>query len=236
MDRMSCTLLIPAAGASQRFQARTPLPKGVLTLHWNGVAKAMIDHIVPMNWEGAVHVGVRNADAAIFRERIRNEQAHIQPMHPTSGQAETVRNLALMSSEEDDVMVVNSDNAFRPGVLMNFLDYCRHMELHLGVLVFKPTGNLERYGYVDRHPSFTCGVEKSPISQYALAGAFYFSSPSMIIRYAGIRTHYVSEWFIDVPKPKMSYLIPQHELHEWGTPEALEADVEVTRIEWENEQ
>jgi hypothetical protein len=233
MDSLPCTLIIPAAGDSVRFQDRTTVPKGIIRFAWRGRYSTMIGHIVPYGWDGRVMVGVKNADVDFFTERLPRSY-QIIGMEPTTGQAETVRNMALdipACDSEDDVLIVNSDNGFDPGVLENFMRYCRDEEACCGALVFNPNGNLERYGYVDGCPNFTHGAEKSPISKYALAGAFYFRSPGIIIRHGVSLSGYISDWFLDMPKPKRSFLIPAHALHEWGTSELLEKDAD--RVDWE---
>lgn len=235
MDSLPCTLIIPACGDSVRFQHKTMLPKGAIKFKWRGEVKSMVQHIVPKGWNGSVVLGCKREDAAKF-PYAKNMQ--ICPMLPTAGQAQTVRMMALVLlrayTPATDLLVVNSDNAFDEGVLENFLEHCRALDAAVGAMVFGPTENFERYGYVDGWPRFTYGAEKKAISKFALAGAFYFKSAGLIVAHSDPRAAYLSEWFIRMPAEKVSYCIRKEALHEWGTAELLEADESVT-VDWSNQ-
>jgi len=231
MGSVSCTLVIPAAGDSIRFRHKTPVPKGIIKFSWNGDKKTMIEHIIPSDWEGPVIVATKWEDETAFK-RALSDRILVIGMAPTSGQAETILNASYFVHGMGDVLVVNSDNAFREGVLTTFLDTCRANDCNVGALTFKPDTDFTRYGYVDGHPKFYTGAEKVPISAYALAGAFYFRSAAFIAKHAELRTaSYVSEWFTHMPQPKLSVEISREDLHEWGTAESLEKDV--GPINWE---
>lgn len=237
MDRMPCSILIPAAGDSVRFKEKTPLPKGLIRFKWRGVRKTMIEHCVPSAIYGSVFVGCKKRELPQFRTRLPGFY-HFVPMDPTSGQAETVLRMALhMQNFQTDLLIINSDNAFNYPTLENFVHTCRIEEVTLGALTFCPKSNKNRYGYVDSHPHFTHGREKLPISLHALAGAFYVSSTDTLID-AARTAHdeaagYLSEMFIFITGKKLSVEITEFSLHEWGTPETLEADETVT-IDWSN--
>lgn len=225
MDSLPCTLIIPAAGDSVRFRDKTSVPKGLVRFGWKGRVATMIEHIVPRRWNGKVVVACKIADMQEFRRRLPNSMS-VLGITPTSGQSETVINVAAYSAGTD-ILVVNSDNAFEEGVLEDFVDTCRANEAMCGAVTFRPAPNADpyRYGYVDDHPYFKVGAEKVPISRYAVAGAFYFQSWKVISRFVGGSQHYISEWFIDIPKPKLSYEIHPSKLFEWGTWETLEESV-----------
>jgi hypothetical protein len=231
MDSVSCTLIIPAAGDSIRFRHKTSTPKGLVRFSWNGEEKTMIEHVVPRNWEGPIIVATKWEDEVAFM-RALPKRFDVIGMAPTSGQAETILNATFFVKGTGDVLVVNSDNAFRDGVLMDFVGTCRANDCSVGALTFRPKTDFTRYGYVDNHPKFYTGAEKVPISKHALAGAFYFRSASFITKYVRDYTaSYVSEWFVALPHLKLSVEIPCEDLHEWGTAESLEDDV--GPINWE---
>lgn len=230
MDSMPCTLIIPAAGDSVRFQEKTAMPKGLVRFGWNGRSGTMIEHVVPSDWDGDVIVGCKQADKKLFTRRLPASY-YIVSMPPTTGQAETVRNLAYEAPHHWDCIVVNCDNAFKSGTLRRFVDYCRESDAICGALTFMPDDDYDRYGYVNAHPNFSYGTEKVRISKWALAGAFYFKSPRKLTQYMPLHTRYLSESFMTMPKPKVSMEIRRSDLYEWGTAELLEKSV--GNIDWQ---
>jgi NDP-sugar pyrophosphorylase family protein len=199
----------------------------------------MIEHCVPLSWNGDVFIGVKQEDSSIFFERLP-EKLTVVPMPPTQGQAETIWRMLNAISQyytSTDFLIINSDNAFDDPCLETFVSDCRKREACFGALTFMPTENKERYGYVDAHPIFTFGAEKDPISAHALAGAFYLRSFKVLqsaAKKAGKhKAAYLSDLFQFIDGKKVSIHIPKMALHEWGTPETLEADPGVS-VDWSN--
>jgi dTDP-glucose pyrophosphorylase len=231
---MSCTLLIPAAGESSRFRAQYGgVPKGLIRFGWRTGEKTMIEHCVPRGWEGNVVVMCREQDADLFAAELPSTW-FLQSVPHTTGQADTVQQAWVPADHE--VLVVNCDNGFENGMGM-FLTACRRFKASAGAVVMPGRGN-RRYGYVDDYPLFRRAVEKSAISNYALAGAFYFQNIEtikdayalLIAEGAGAGERYLSALFERITGPKVAYHISKNELHEWGTPELLHADHSVTQL------
>jgi NDP-sugar pyrophosphorylase family protein len=158
----------------------------------------------------------------------------ILPIVNTDGQAHTVYQAIDNLSHAQEIVVINCDNAFDTN-LDDFVEQCRDHEVMAGAIVFRSNGE-RKYGYVDMpdtgSPFFYRGVEKDPISPWALAGAFYFRN-SAIFKDAfesGPSTQYISGLFERIPIAKMAYVIRRYELHEWGTPEDIIADHTVTEF------
>lgn len=232
MDGMPCTVMVPAAGDSVRYRQHTSIPKGLIVFRHSGQYATMVDHVVPKGLRTNVMVGALAEHAKEFKRRLPKHW-NILSLSPTSGQAETVWQMAHEAPLKLDLLVVNCDNAFSEGTLEYFLKHCRERDTVCGALVFSPSENPERYGYVNDYPNFSYGAEKVAISKHALAGAFYFQSPAFIIRHGSPNAHYISEWFFDMPKPKLAYQLFEDEVWEWGTAEDLIKSVGNESIVWE---
>lgn len=240
MDSLPCTILIPCAGASARFSSRISMPKALLQFSYKGKYGTMLDHIVPKFESLHAHTTIicRDSQADFFN----SVPYRIQTLNHTIGQADTVRQGAP-NLPGLDFLVINCDNAIDSNELESFVYTCRDKDVNVGAMVLKATS--ERYGYVDDYPYFIAGAEKAPISAYALAGAFYFRNASVVRSayaqavpdYKGYGREgyeselYLSQLFRYMPAPKLAYLISKDNLHEWGTPEQLEAD-ESVRVSW----
>lgn len=233
---MSYTVLIPAAGKSERFKnVGISKPKGLLQMEWRDRTATMIEHVMPRN-NSPVRIGCRAEDHTHFERSLAHIRKELWPIVATHGQSHTC---AQMSKGIDGpVLVINSDNGFDCD-LDEFFSECVRTDANAGAVVFISNGE-RKYGYVNEIPWFTFALEKAPISTYALAGAFYFKS-AMVLQLAhsltfknNLSEQYLSEIFKVIPHGKLAYRIPRSELHEWGTPIDLLADasVKVVDEEW----
>jgi dTDP-glucose pyrophosphorylase len=222
-------LLIPAAGESQRFKdAGYTTPKGLMQIEWRGKRATMIEHIV-----ASVGVALHTTVGVKFDDRERFEEAlplyTVTPIVDSTGQACTVAMMANAVSPEDELLVVNSDNAFDGYAPMYMVIRARRAHASAAALVFE--ADHDRYGFVDGYPYFSKGAEKNPISPYALAGAFYFRSAKDLVT-ANIRAapaangeFYLSGVFEHLHGTKLAVKINRDMLHEWGTPQSLADDL-----------
>lgn len=223
-------LLIPAAGESKRFSdAGFAGPKGLLEIEWRGHRATMLEHVIGS--VGAILptvIGIREADKTLFHERM---PTHVyKTIEGSSGQAHTVQMMSHVCGANDEMLVINSDNAFDHALPMHMVNRARRMHASISALVFN--ADHERYGFVDNYPFFDVGAEKVPISNYALAGAFYFKSGyafrsawNSLINTPFVQAErYLSDMFRFFLDPKLAVLINRSHLHEWGTPESLMKD------------
>lgn len=238
MDSLPCTILIPCAGSSARFSSKTAMPKALLRFHYKGRFGTMLSHIAPSfkSAQNFVAIVCRNSQSGFFDEI----PYRLVSIARTIGQADTVRQGAFRVMT--DLLVINCDNVIDADKLEEFVVFCRGAQAKVGAVVFKASS--ERYGYVDDFPYFINGAEKSPISDYALAGAFYFQNSQMLSDAFSAAARslgdyegelYLSHLFRYLPAPKAAYLIEKHQLHEWGTPEQLEVDPTVL-IDWSKQE
>lgn len=232
MGHMPYHLIIPAAGESTRYRAAGYMsPKGLIRFKWKDHDDCMIHHIIRDNVpEGqCATVIARQIDFNMFQKRL-NSTARVLPIVSSEGQAHTVfQGIEYMA--DAPLLVVNCDNAF-DSPLSEFVDWCQKESAAVGAMVFK-SNKEDRYGYVDNHPFFSIGAEKQPISEWALAGAFYFENVGLFraaFRAVHRTSAYISELFQVINGKKIAYDIPRESLHEWGTPADLKADKSVTLI------
>lgn len=233
-DTTHCSLLIPAAGDSKRFSdAGVHKPKGLIRSKWrlnqvtvrNGT---MIEHVVPIGWNGPVRVACKLDCFDIFKNELPKDY-DVFPIASSLGQADTV--VQACKDLRNDILVVNSDNGFSHDLNL-FIDHCRESKASCGAVVFR-SNKEPRYGYINSFPFFEYGIEKNPISSWALAGAFYFKNAATLTKAALLilsdplirqQEIYLSDLFYYVKGLKIAYAIPRDELYEWGTPVQLMKD------------
>lgn len=228
-------LLIPAAGESRRFAEQGyEGPKGLLKVHWNGETLTMLEHIVnSIDMRMPTVIGCRPPDYVAFVQTL--PRCEVQAIRDSTGQADTVAQMAAELEHSDEMLVINSDNVFDQQAALHLVAQSRRTNAIVGALVF--LADHERYGFVDGYPFFNAGAEKVPISKYALAGAFYFRSAREVLaawdkfkKHSSDAERYLSGMFQHFDGPKVSVLIDKDLLHEWGTPESLSADQTVSHI------
>lgn len=228
-------LLIPAAGDSRRFREAGFIgPKGLIHMVWKGRRGTMISHVIDsVGVTLNTIIGVSPESAPFFEDRLPIYERCI--VYNSQGQASTVVAMTDRLHKNDEILVVNCDNAFDDCAPMRMVLQARRLEAVAATLVFKATGN--RYGYVDTAPFFTYGEEKNPISEHALAGAFYFRTvdefQSAWLSYISggqLGETYLSGMFKYMVGRKLAVKIAPHQLHEWGTPQTLREDITILSI------
>jgi hypothetical protein len=241
MDNDACKVLIPACGKSARYKDKTNLPKGVVDFVWNDRKGMMIDHIMhglPRHWRATVICS--NEDFRYFA-RLSNRFDLNSLKGGSAGQADTVfqalRNGYGRIAPHEDFLVVNCDN-----VITNLIGAVRHfrsVHARCGAVVFKEESGRSNYGFVNGAPTFNEGAEKRRLSDYALAGAFYFNNRAtfdsayqrQIIESREPREMYISGMFKHIIGGCDAFVIVREALHEWGTAVDLENDQTVS-VDW----
>lgn len=234
-----------AAGSSIRFKnIGLDKPKGLLNFKWKGLEGAMLEHsgqLLSRPFPN-VRIAVHSKDLEQFGDWVSNDQYRMRYGFyytvATNGQADTAQQ--AVEAIEGPIVVVNCDNGFNNS-LEAFASACSDNAVACGVLVFE-SDQETRYGYVDAAPWFTYGTEKTPVSKWALAGAFYFSSRH-VLREAYAATPfvpgqecYLSQLFAAIKGLKLAFRMPRTDLHEWGTPSNVVSDktITISDVDWDN--
>lgn len=235
---LSLQVVVPAAGESKRFREKgISTPKPLIKFQYgDSEVKAMYQHAINGLEDRRVFLGCKPSHQTEF-EAI-DDATLIIPIPSTFGQADTVKQIVAGLTGKDPVLVINSDNMF----LYPLHIFIKQAEaFDAAVLVFDGEGN-RAYSYVDGFPLFDCGVEKNPISPWAIAGAFYFDTADILKE--ALQKHedniswfgeepYLSETLSYITGPKLAVQMPKKQLIGWGTPEELLADPNVTHLEME---
>lgn len=240
------TTLVLAAGVSKRFfdvfGPHYP-PKQFLSF------KATTAADPAQMWENAIrsvtlddrlYVAFREDHRLWLTAPVRRRDAGWIWLAPTQGQADTMLQALRAIPQEGELLVVNCDNGFAPGVLNRLVHEGRHY--HSVAAITMQVSGEHRWSWVDGHPRFHSAAEKRMISPFALAGAYYFPSleeahvcveravnsacETMINAQTGeatlhAREPYLSEMFRWLPDPKISVEIDKNHFYDWGTPAAL---------------
>lgn len=240
---MRFTTLVLAAGESERFaRAGITKPKGLLRMVWSKREACMLEHSAQLYAETPTRIVIKTDKLSQFFNGIVTFRVNLFCITETRGQADSAQQ--GVESLEGPIVVVNCDNGFSLS-LDTFARNCIDKGVLAGALVF-PSNRELRYGYVDDMPFFDFGAEKAAISNWALAGAFYFKDRHVLreaykcdlaaLKARGVSNAeiYLSHLFKWIPGQKLAVPIARSVLHEWGTPMELAADktVEVTDDEW----
>lgn len=229
------TTLVLAAGESKRFVGY-PMPKQFITFAMNSSEQLL------QMWENAIS-SVMTPCRRYVAVRTTARQ-HYKPLTPasmvvvpvTTGQATTLQ-AALKAFDElgnlgEELLVVNCDQGFAPGLLDRLVNVGRTEQLPAAVTFPAAPEECNRWSYVDGHPVFYEAAEKRAIGTHALAGAYYFpdrrtlaeSLDEAIDWTAGTGWEpYVSHLYQFLLAPKISVECRREDLYDWGTPEALNA-------------
>lgn len=227
------TVVVPAGGYATRFaRANIYVPKGLIELD----SVPMLVRAVGEAQElGEVLVGVPAADIRLYEERLRpwRETFNVVAAERV-GQAAAVLHM-LAHVPDGEVLVINCDQGFAPGVLRRFVHQCREAQLtecHMRCGVITMPSDDPAHGYVDAIPWFTIAAEKRVLSTHALAGAFWFQNARALacaitelfarMHQAGGTSIYLSQ-ALNVLRPGGRYAmeIPRNQVYSWGTPEEL---------------
>lgn len=222
----SYSVLIPAAGNSQRFKdIGIEQPKHELVFSWRGSErKPMLHHI--LDWLPAaseVHVGVQQIPL------ILKDEVHYWQMPKTEGQSHTIQCLTQYVEDPSlPVLVLNCDAGFSYP-LRTFVGQCLGSGLLAGALVTDGHGNTG-YSYVDCFPHFMMAAEKQVLSDFAMTGAYFFRdiytlqhliARQMAERFTHHREYFLSGAFGMRVGPSLGVYTPRQRWHVWGTPEEL---------------
>lgn len=147
----------------------------------------------------------------------------------TRGQADTLyRALEYSTIYDQEVMVVNCDQGFAPGILDRLALAGRNSWLCTALTFPAEPQEAARWSYVNSHPHFQFAAEKQAVGTHALAGAYYFPNSKMLaknlIRLLNGTTStepYISQVYDHFIGNKLSVPIRRKDWYDWGTPEAF---------------
>ena len=251
------TIVMPAAGQGMRFlRAGVTTPKPLISFSlesWFGdqVRKPMFAHAMagcdPI-WEAVI--GIPVGKVGDYWHAVRDSHGarpgvnHYITIAHSSGQSHTIQQL-LGHVHDGEVLVLNSDQSFAPGVLQNFVSRARELVYDKAVICF--ASRSPAYSYVevlpesqnDHEATFASAVEKHPVSTWAIAGAFWFRDARQLARaltrqeaVSGTdEERYLSEAMNCLPGRGWALRIPDHQMRRWGTPEDLAQDAMVRTLD-----
>lgn len=223
--------LVLAAGEAKRFVGYQR-PKQFLTVGNSQMWEAAIDSLTLKN---ELYVVIQDRHKQYFKRAFRLATEILLP-RPTVGQADTLKQglLHVQNSRretDDEVLVVNCDNGFAPGLLDRLVVYGRRQERPAALTFPATVEEQHRWSYVDGHPEFSTAEEKIAIGTHALAGAYYFPNRIYLqdacdeavdwVSGTG-REPYLSRVYEFLLSPKLSIECRREDMYDWGTPEALE--------------
>ena len=178
-------IVIPMAGAGSRFsEAGYEVPKPFI--HING--KMMIERVLDgLAYDGATYTLIIQRS---FRDTYGKELQALVNLYDvkfvelermTQGAACT----ALLAHHEIDpecpVIFADSDNIFQTGIIDEFLNNCG-MHGYSGALVtFNSSADCYSYAELDKEGLVTRTVEKEVVSDYAIAGIYYFETGATFV-------------------------------------------------------
>lgn len=232
------TIIIPAAGNSRRFKdIGIDTPKGLIRFTRDGFTGAMLEHILCdlLTHDHAPPMIIVNENTS-FPMKNFEHLVEVVRVAPTWGQAHTVY-LGLETLDEitlsGPVLVLNSDVGYDYSLDV----FCRQaQDFAAAALVFPGEGDTA-FSYVDNFPIFSEALEKQAISNWAMAGAYYFSDGHDLrsalkaqldsgVRHAN--EFYLSGTFQYHRETKIAIAMQRNQLLQWGTPEDLARDKKVT--------
>lgn len=231
--RPSAVIVVPACGFSERFRAAgIDVHKALIRFHVSpygipGEYKTMLQNSLSDLRGHRLVVVARPDDEEDFTKAFSNNMI-IQ--EPTEGQAHTVK-LACETLEPDSpVLVINCDNGFRYS-LTTFLSQARNF--FAAALVVPGRGDTS-FSYVDDFPMFRQAQEKTAISDWALAGVYWFQRADMLVEAITKQMEaddrhsngefYLSGTFAHINAGKLAVAMERNQLRDWGTPEGLARD------------
>lgn len=229
----SPVVVIPAAGRSGRFvEQGFTAPKAALRVRdREGCEMPMLLHVIaniPTAWPVVVGTTTDQVDA--YRQILGDEAVQrgvVVDVGPyTMGQADTVRRIlgGDATSRGQKIMVVNCDNVFSRFDLQVLHDFLAIADMT--VLVHKSRNPM--CSFVDSIPIPTRFVEKEPISEWAMSGAWAFRSAKSLHQAISETMHldrtvrgefYLSSALNRLPGRKI--VVNCTGMQDWGTPESI---------------
>lgn len=228
--RKHVTVLIPAAGRSERFvQHGYHGSKALLRVEHEGVQRTMLGHVLRTlpDYTRCI-VGCRSRDHVGFYAHA----IHAVPLVHTSGQADTLRQILehIGTDYESVCLVVNCDALVPRAHLRALVDLVLYENYGVAALVHRTRDS--NCSFVDQIPHPTVFREKEPISEYGMSGAWAVRSPAHLLDALRMSVfndavvsgeHYLSTALNRVPGPYVAYQTTPEQIVDWNTPEALEA-------------
>lgn len=233
------TVVILAAGRGTRF-------KGY------GVPKPFVSFRLPTQEDGK-QMWQQSVDSLTISHRLapifcRDDIPFMTPrfvntwplwIERTDGQAISLLDglASLLDSNRhvsSDLLVVNCDAGYAPGVLDHLVVTGRQSG-RIGAVTFEATeSEQDRWSYVDDHPQFRNCAEKRFLSPNALAGAYYFPDAQALYLATAVTVRemygtgwepYVSHVINHYSGWKNSCRIRREDWYDWGTKEAFERSI-----------
>lgn len=174
---------------------------------------------------------IRTDHAPYLRPPVYHRRTRVHWLNkPTAGQAETLL-LAMEETPNEEIMVVNCDQGFAPGLLDRLVSEGRSASMPAALTFKAGPEEATRWSYVEDHPLFFDAEEKKAIGPMALAGAYYFPDSRLLKQCLILATSwatkngtepYISGVYGFMPKNKLSVEIRREDCYDWGTPEAFE--------------
>lgn len=234
------TIVIPAAGRSQRFLdkgIRTPKP--LIKFRYDGSPKrCMVEHALgEWDWLGLpVVVGCPTAYAADFQANLPKAW-DFRAIESTVGQADTLMQTLKALPRSGPVLVVNSDVRINYPIGALLEQAGDNACTALTVPIDKSDPLYANYSTINNFPIFTYAAEKRVLSPLGLAGAYYFQNSdqlgealaSPIVKQES--EVYLSQALGYLPGRKLAVMMPRDRLVGWNTPEELLGDPLVSDVE-----
>ncbi len=228
-------VIVPAAGESRRFaQKGIKTPKPLIQFSWKDHPKqTMLRHAIYGASEFPLHVGVQEEKKLEF-EMFFGQRSFLHPVDNSLGQADTVRQIVEDMGDDVELLIVNTDSMF----LYPLKTFLKQVEGFEGAAIVFDGEYSPAFSYIDSYPLFNRTAEKEPISQWAMAGAFYFKSKKDFLeaynKYHATspKEEYLSEVYNYLEGEKLAVFIPREQWILWGTAEDLLSDEHVNELEF----
>lgn len=234
IGRSTLPVIVLACGDSKRFQESYKIPKQFLNFAAHPFESAQM-------WQNALNgfQEVHRTYVAVRKDHhlFLDPNGDVTPiwLPPTAGQADT----ALMAVEElrkvyqqfDDILLVNCDQGFAPGVLDALVRTGRREQLPAAITFRASADEASRWSYVNDHPTFDIAAEKAAIGSHALAGAYYFNDIDLLVHsldrvvnhsFRNSLEPYISGVYDFMNRAKISVEVRRDDVYDWGTIEGFE--------------
>lgn len=214
------------------------------------VRATMLDHALGIGVPDILDVRDTIVMCPASREGVFTDELAkfvVRPIFHSRGQADTILQ-GLAHVPDGEVLIVNCDQGFAPSILTNFIAMAKATRTSSAAIVFEGNDN-PAYSYIGEVRVDTAyeglwfyrAVEKTVISKWAMAGAYWFRSARELagtICRSMLRTGpeaepYLSECFEGMRS--LAFPIANSEMFQWGTPEDLARDGQVWDLDAEVE-
>jgi choline kinase len=224
------TVVIPAAGLSKRFTDEGYTgPKGLLQMRMGNLTAPLLYHTLlnlPQDWD-IIIVTRPEWRIGFYRLLLRTgRRPRVLAIEKTRGQSETILQ-GLTCCDEEPILVVNCDMWFSPRALLS-LGTCG-IALHHDD---RPGTEPPIYSYVDDRYTPSKFVEKRRISDWAITGAWSFSSARPLAKAiekqiqndeAAKGEYFLSGALNNLSETMVGVVLEPRDWKDLGTPEAVKA-------------